>query len=620
MAFLALTGWPAAEPPADAWRTQLGELPVALASEQGTGFPVFVATSADGRLHAAVTGEIANRRELDDAVGRGPAIGMPRNDAALVLRLYEGRGEQSVSALRGAFALALWDGRRGRLLLARDQLGVRTLFYAAGRGHCAASPRLPLLLRIPGLAGAPDLEAVDVTIALGDVPAPATAYPGIRQLRPGELLLWEPGRLRTQRYWQLRFPEGREGRRTVVGEAVRRIREQLEEALRIRTAGRVAGLLLSDGLGASALLALATTIERRPVTSLTVAGHATDVGLAAALAQRARVVHEATSPDVDWAAAADRALALHGAPVGGMDEPMLTAAAHALAARTRLLLVGVGAEEVPGGAPAERLWAACERYRALPGLLREGVDILAVAGWPRRLARAVAVARSAPADVFAAADLALGSDKRQALYGPELRHSSDVGPAERAVGSLVADAVSQGASVAGDVLYAVRLALGIPRRAARLATALASTAEVSFPLIDPRIAQMSAAVPPRLRTSRGRRAWLLSEALAAELPHDVQRAPHRPLEPPAQAWRASGLRAVVDDVLEPDRVAKLGLFDPAAVARLRSAHDAGRFELGALLWRLVLVTRWLEAPARAARPLDDTPPAAAPARAASASS
>src|SRR5262249_40487068 len=149
---------------------------------------------------------------------------------------------------------------RGRLVLARDQLGVQSLFYAAARGHCVAATRLAPLLAIPGLAGAPDVALVDVVLALGAVPPPATVDPGIRQVRPGELLVWEPGRLRAQRYWQLRFPDARDARRTVAREAVRRVREQLDDAVRIRTAGVVSGLLLSGGLGAGSVLAIAAAL------------------------------------------------------------------------------------------------------------------------------------------------------------------------------------------------------------------------------------------------------------------------------------------------------------------------------------------------------------------------
>src|SRR5262249_50271562 len=155
-------------------------------------------------------------------------------------------------------------------------------------------------------------------------------YPGLRQVQPGELLVWEPGRLRAQRYWQLRFPDGRDVRQTVAKEAVRRAREQLEDAVRIRTSGVVPALLLSGGLGAASVRALPSEIERRRAGAITVAGAEPQ---AAALARKTGAAHERVMREVDWVAAADRSLAAHAAPIGAMDEPLLQGAVDQLGTR-----------------------------------------------------------------------------------------------------------------------------------------------------------------------------------------------------------------------------------------------------------------------------------------------
>ena len=241
-------------------------------------------------------------------------------------------------------------------------------------------------------------------------------------------------------------------------------------------------------------------------------------------------------------------------------------------------------------------------------MARESLDILAGTGWPPRLARTVQAARMAPVDVFAGVDVALARDERHALYGVEMGHVVAGGPTERIVNALAGDAVSQGASDARDVLYAMRLAVGVSRTAARIAAALELTgAEPSFPLVDPRVAQMSAAVPARLRAAGRRRAALLQQAVAPELSRDIQRRPYRSLEPPAAAWRLGSLAALLEETLAPSSVAAVGIFDPDAVARLRAAHARGRTELGATLWRLVLVSRWLDRPVRAAADYSSAP-------------
>jgi hypothetical protein len=213
----------------------------------------------------------------------------------------------------------------------------------------------------------------------------------------------------------------------------------------------------------------------------------------------------------------------------------------------------------------------------------------------------------APVDVFADVDVALGREARHALYGPELAHLVAGGPTERMLGALAGDAVSQGATDARDVLYAMRLAVGVARTAARIAAALETPAELAFPLVDPRLAQMSAALPARLRAAGRRRAAMLQHAVAAELPRDLLRRAHRPAEPPPAAWRAGRLAVVLEETLAPSRLAEIGLFAPSAVAALRAAHAKGRTELGAILWRLALVHRWLERPARAVADYSSAP-------------
>src|SRR5207244_2923832 len=152
------------------------------------------------------------------------------------------------------------------------------LFYAADGRRLAAASSLPALVALPALAGTWDPAALEAFVTFGLVPPPNTVYAGIRQLGPGEMALWEDGRLRTQRYWQLTFPERRLSR----GDLPRLIREQLLDALRLRQAGMVSGLLLSGGLDAAALLALAAADHRLPARAYTAAFAEGDEELGAA--------------------------------------------------------------------------------------------------------------------------------------------------------------------------------------------------------------------------------------------------------------------------------------------------------------------------------------------------
>jgi asparagine synthase (glutamine-hydrolysing) len=596
---LALAGWPGGTLSPRAWSCVAAQgFSVVLDAVEGPGPDVGRAVSSDGALAAFLVGSLGNRRELEDTLGTAAAGGMQRGDAAVLLRLYEGRGENALTALRGSFACALWDGRRQRLFLARDQLGLCTLFFVAERSRCVASSALGPLLALPDVGGSPDPGAIDVLLAFGTVPAPATMYTGIRQLAPGECLIWEHGRYRTQRYWQLRFPEGRNTRHVRSREAARRAREQLDDVVRQRTAGVVGGFLLSGGLGAAALLGLALAQKRPPASVASVAlFDDAEVRRARGIAARGRVPHQSLRVAIDWAAAVDRAIAAAGGPLVDLEAVALAPAVAALAERDLAVVAGAGIEDIVGGGPAERAWHRCARYQTLPALVREAVDIVTASGHPSRLAWTARAARSAPIDVFEDVAQSIAGDARLALYGPELRAAVTRVPARRALVPLVGEAVAGGASDAGDTLYYLALALGAPRAGATFAALAPPAVEVRLPFLDPRVAQMAAAVPAQARAEARRRARLARVGLGDLLPAEIRRAPHATLAPPASAWRTTSLRAFAEEAFAPERTRRLG-FDPDAVRRRWMESDGP--DAGIVLWRLALVLRWLESPRLAA--------------------
>jgi len=377
----AFSGWSDVAGNALAWsRTDAAGRPLVLAH---AGPPLAVATNETETVHAVLAGDVYNARQLRTGLaGRHALAG--QDDAEVVVHLYEERGVQCVKALRGAFALALWDERLQRLLLARDQLGLMPLYYAAD-GRLAAASSLPALAALPALAGTWDPAALEAFVTFGVVPPPSTVHAGIRQLGPGEMALWEDGRLRTQRYWQLSFPE----RRLTRGDLPRLIREQLLDAFRLRQAGMVSGILLSGGLDAAALLALAAADHRLPARAYTAVFADGDEELVAAArhAARAGVEHVGVSAAPDWPAALDGLLAAHGAPVSGPEGVALQLAARRAMGEVDVLLAGVGGEEVFGGSAPARALERVRRYRALPALAREGVQLWARLAPARHVAR-----------------------------------------------------------------------------------------------------------------------------------------------------------------------------------------------------------------------------------------
>lgn len=210
----------------------------------------------------ALDGSILNAAELREQLARrGYAFAGPGEavdaDAEVLLRAYQHWDKDVVKQLRGAFAFALWDARKDRLMLARDRFGQKPLYLAESGGALHFASETKALARVPGLAAEVDLAAVGDYLALGYVRGPRTLLAGVRKLAPGSYALWQLGMLREARYWAP--PDGEAAPPPLADghDAVGAFIEQLDQAVRVHMNGaRPAGALLSRGYDSAAILAL----------------------------------------------------------------------------------------------------------------------------------------------------------------------------------------------------------------------------------------------------------------------------------------------------------------------------------------------------------------------------
>jgi asparagine synthase (glutamine-hydrolysing) len=588
----ALDGWPEVRPPAEGWLAADGDgRPLVLAHLNGAT-PAPVASNETRTVHVVLAGRLDNRQELRATLTTRHGFAGD-DDAELVAHLYEERGVQCLNALRGAFALAVWDAPRRLMLIARDQLGLVPLFYVSEGTRLAAASLLPPLLALPGVGTSWDASGLDAFLTFGTVPPPATLYPAVRQLGPGEMLLVEGRRVRVQRYWELTFPE----RRLVTAELAGVLRTHVSDALRLRQAGSRWGLLLSGGLASAALLALAVADRRPPVRAITAgleAGDADEVRAAAARATEAGVEHVVGRDEPDWAAAVDALLATHGGPVGGLDAAVLRLAVQYAGDDVDAVIAGVGAEEVFGGSEPAQAAARIVAYRRLPALVRESAQVwarFAPGGLARGLRRLVVDERLAPLEMYARAVSLFLPEERADLYTPEwLSVLGEARPWE-VLTELFSAAVGAGATDTADAIHRAELVLRLPVRVAALR--VAAGPEIRLPFADHRLAQFVASAPPAQRGTGRERQLLLQAAVRDLLPVPVLRRPHA--SPARAVSLARGtLRDFVAETLAPDRVGAQGVFRPETVHRLWQEHCTGAQDHGARLWALVLATRWLE--------------------------
>ncbi|HEU4930270.1 MAG TPA: asparagine synthase (glutamine-hydrolyzing), partial [Candidatus Krumholzibacteria bacterium] len=214
----------------------------------GTGQqPIF---NEDRSAVVVCNGEIYNFKELRAPLAARGHRFTTQGDVEPLVHLYEEVADDLPSHLRGMFAIALWDARRRRLLLARDRLGVKPFYYTDAGGTLVFGSEVKALLRHPAVRREVDPDTLHHYLSLNYVPSPLSMVKGIRQLGPGEMLVCDADGIRTRAYWDLRFqPE----HGVSEDEWARRVRDKLEEATRIRLVSDVPfGAFLSGGVDSSA--------------------------------------------------------------------------------------------------------------------------------------------------------------------------------------------------------------------------------------------------------------------------------------------------------------------------------------------------------------------------------
>ncbi len=560
--------------------------------------PIF---SEDRRAAVAFNGEIYNYRALRAELEAQGHRFATHTDTEVIVHGYESWGEAVVERLRGMFALALWDAGRERLLLARDRLGEKPLYYAQLGRELLFASEIKALLEHPGLPRAVDDQALLDYLALGYVPAPLTLFRGVFKLPPGELLVADRDGLRQRAYWT---PVAAPAARVSFAQAVEQVRAALVESVEMRLMSDVPiGAFLSGGVDSTAVTAIMGRALGRPVQTFTVGFEAepgsradakfnVDVRYAALAAEHLRTEHHVIIIPPD-----ERLARWLPHFVAGMDEPVAqqsiiqTAYVAALARLTGVpvLLSGDCGDELFLGYERYRADRLLERYLRLPALLREPLLTPLLERLPsdrlRKLAR-----KSRAADPI-----------RRYL---EWNRVFDL---ER-LPALLADARLAAGGYAA-VSRALRPHLDAPRTpyfADRIAYAglrswiaedsnmrvdkmsMLMSTESRAPFQDHRLVELALNLPLPYKLRGGDTKAVLKAAVADLVPRPILERPKWGFMPPLSEWLRTTFRPLVETYLAPERVAAAGYFQPEAVARLARAHlERQRYEAVTLFALLV---------------------------------
>ncbi len=553
-------------------------------------------SAAGGALSIIFNGEIYNYRELRAELAALGHRFATASDTEAALHAYQRWGMAGLARLNGMYGLAIWDAAARRLVLARDPFGIKPLYYHDDGRMLRFGSEIRAILADPTVPRAVDPVALDQFFALTFVPAPRTAFAGIRKLLPGHALVIESGRVRLERFYQVipqlftdRSEDG----------LVEELRERIRAAVtRQMVADVPVGVMLRGGVDSSTVAAIMTEVAAGPVKSFTVGFEGQFAGneLAAArdMARRLGAEHH----EMVMSRAAFSAFLPDAAR--HMEEPVATPSTlpyyHvcALARRhVKVVLTGQGADEPFAGYArhfGERYGAL---YRALPAPLRAGVITPAAARLPRalRLKRAVqSLGEPDPATRLAGVYTAMDAPLRRRLYRDGLRVTDITEPVARWQKDVAGlDGLSQMLYVDARFSLADNLLLYGDKMA------MAVSLEARVPFLDLELMAFVERIPPALKV-RGRTGkHILRRAVSIWTPPEVLRRPKLGFETPLDGWLRGALQAEVRDRLLAPGAACREYLEPAVIARLLDEHRTGRHNHWRPLFNLLTFELWHDA-------------------------
>ena len=527
-------------------------------------------SNEDGSVVVVLNGEIYNYRQLRGDLRRLGHSFRTESDTEVIVHLYEELGRSCVERLRGMFAFALWDGRERSLMLARDRIGKKPLFYAHGdRGLWFGSePRA--LLASGGVSREVDFAVIDLFLHYYTVPGDSCAFSGMRKVPPAHTLTWCDGRLTSSRYWKLSYRD--RPRRLEDQEACRLIRETLLESTRLRLQSDVpVGAMLSGGIDSSAVVAAMARLGAEPLRTFSVGFGVPEFDEATHARDVARLVgaeHHEIRLDSSAMEMLPRIVWHYGEPFADSSALATFALAELASREVTVVLNGDGGDESFAG------------YRRYPRFAAIAIDEDDDVEPP--YARYAARRARSYFDAVA----------RQSLYEPEFRDSLDrcdwrsvlrepylASDAEHPIERLLDTDVQT--YLSDDLLVKMDIAT------------MAHSVEARSPLLDQEMMELAASLPIDTKLDHGDTKRIFKLAMREWLPDRIVDRPKMGFMVPVGTWLRRDLPSLASQVLLDPATLDRGMFREERLRDLTAEHLDGIADHAYRLWTLIALELWL---------------------------
>jgi asparagine synthase (glutamine-hydrolysing) len=564
--------------------------------------PIF---NEDGSVALVFNGEIYNFQSLVPELEAAGHVFRTKSDSEVIVHAWEQWGEDCVLRLRGMFAFAIHDRKRGSLFLARDRMGVKPMHYALLEdGWLLFGSELKSLMAHGGLPREIDPLAVEEYFALGYVPEPRCIFKQARKLEPGHSLLFERGKRAPapRCYWDVRFTLDQ---KISEEEACEELRRRLQESVKLRLISEVPlGAFLSGGVDSSAVVAIMAGLSDVPVNTCSIGfddPQFNESAFAQMVADRYKTDHRlevVSSNDFDLI---DTLAKLYDEPYADSSAIPTYRVCQLARKHVTVALSGDGGDESLGGYRRYKLHMMEEGMRrALPQGIRGPVfgalgRLYPKMDWAPRMFRAKttfqAMARNSVQAYFNTMGL-VRDPARQALFSASFHRELQGYHASSVFDRHAAKAqTDDGLALIQYLDYKTYLVGDINTKVDR--ASMAHSLEVREPLMDHVLIEWLAQMPSSLKLKGGEGKYIFKKAMEPLLPHDVLYRPKMGFSVPLARWLRGPLRQRVRDALLGGALAQTGWFNQSEVQRLVEQHERSQYDHSTPLWTLLMFDAFL---------------------------
>lgn len=546
-------------------------------------------------------GEIYNYQRLRRTlIDRGHRF-ETNSDTEVLVHLYEEHGEDFLAHLEGMFAIALWDTRRRKLIIARDRVGMKPVYYWANGACIAFASEIKSIISLPGFSASVDIDALAEYTGVGYAVAPKTVFEGVRKLPPAAVLVWQDNHFKIQQYWS---PPIEVDNGVSAEDWTERVRVELERAVKDHMVSDVpVGAFLSGGIDSSAIATLMTRSSDQGLSTYSigykggqVAKYYNELPYARTVADNLGTTHNEIEVQPDVARLLPKLIWHLEEPISD-SAIMTTYLVSELASKSvKVILSGVGGDELFAGYNRylgdhynryyQRMPKWCRRH------LLSHVAKLLPSG---RQNRAMDLARYAKRFIQA------GQMSWQDRYRFFLAIAGD---------DVVASLLKQGDSIVENGFAAVAKSERSPDELLRLfridwqtqlaenlllltdKMSMAVSLECRVPFLDHRLVELASRIPAQHKLPNGRLKGLLKDALVGVLPDSIINRRKRGFGAPVGSWFKQELMPLRNHLLGRAVLEHRGVFDPSTVVKICSDHDRGREDYTDLILVMMNLEIW----------------------------